>query len=227
MNQITITGYENFSLIQSDSEKQVYQAYTADTKKCVIVKVFTYINNACYNLNIRNTCRMIMNISNLIPRYCPRIHSIYSGKSYCALIMDKVNGLTLEAFQRKLLTIEEKEKVIDSLISAVSALHSSGYVHGDLNSRNIIVNEKNNVKLIDLDEFDTLRHDIKLNLDRLYVKCHIITMMFETEHNMEFIINSFSNYKVEDMIDYSANPALANKIFNKFLSIPYIPLDDF
>jgi RIO-like serine/threonine protein kinase len=136
--------------------------------------------------------------------------------------MDKVNGITLAEYQRGLHTLSEKAEIINSLIGAVSKLHAAGYVHGDLNSENIMVDENNRIKLIDFDRYDTISNCEKLNLDRCYLKCHIASMIFNTTYDMINIIKSFPDYRMEDIIDYHSNTMMGDKIYKKFRSIPYM-----
>jgi len=70
------------------------------------------------------------------------------------IIMEYVNGITLSSFiknqQNKKLNEITTKRIIYQLISAISYLHKNNICHRDLKLDNILIDDKINIKLIDL-----------------------------------------------------------------------------
>ena len=76
-----------------------------------------------------------------------------------AIIMDYIEGRTLNEFLEEHPSKKEKEKIIDQLLSAVNYLHRRGITHNDLKPDNILVSlSDNSLRLIDFDFADDPAH---------------------------------------------------------------------
>lgn len=77
----------------------------------------------------------------------------------CGIVMEYVNGRTLEAFLGEKPGFSLRRRVLDQILSAVSYLHEKGIIHNDLKPENILVTySDNSVKLIDFGLSDDDAH---------------------------------------------------------------------
>lgn len=73
-----------------------------------------------------------------------------------AIVMEYVQGRTLEAFLQERPSYSERKRVADELLEALVTLHARQIVHGDLKSTNILITDVgNHVRLIDFGFADT------------------------------------------------------------------------
>ena len=79
-----------------------------------------------------------------------------------AIVMEYVNGRTLDAFLREKPSFAERKRVAEELMEALQSLHERQIVHGDLKGTNILIAEAgNHVRLIDFGFADTDAHIAK------------------------------------------------------------------
>ena len=108
----------------------------------------------------------------------PTIHEIWICKNKVMLIMDRIKGITLQAFlENAKIDDSIKSRIIKKVSKAIENLHSIGILHGDLHSQNIMVMEDESIIFIDfghslyfekpitnifvtLTDFTTLRKDL-------------------------------------------------------------------
>lgn len=77
----------------------------------------------------------------------------------CGIVMEYVNGRTLDAFLVEKPDFSLRRRVLDQILSAVSYLHGKGILHNDLKPENILVTySDNSVKLIDFGLSDDDAH---------------------------------------------------------------------
>ncbi|MGN0188396.1 MAG: serine/threonine protein kinase [Candidatus Cryptobacteroides sp.] len=77
----------------------------------------------------------------------------------CGIVMEYVNGRTLDAFLAENPSGSLCRRVLDQILSAVSYLHGKGIIHNDLKPGNILVTySDNSVKLIDFGLSDDDAH---------------------------------------------------------------------
>lgn len=73
-----------------------------------------------------------------------------------AIVMEYVQGRTLDAFLQEKPSYAERKRVSEELLEALNSLHERQIVHGDLKGTNILITEAgNHVKLIDFGFADT------------------------------------------------------------------------
>jgi serine/threonine protein kinase len=84
-----------------------------------------------------------------IPKFCEFNHDSKSNKSY--LVMEYINGLSLDQYIIKNGTVSEEEakSFLSQLIKAVKELHSHGIAHRDIKPQNILITEDKKILLID------------------------------------------------------------------------------
>ena len=73
-----------------------------------------------------------------------------------AIVMEYVQGRTLDAFLQEKPSLSERRRVADELMEALASLHARQIVHGDLKETNILITDVgNHVRLIDFGFADT------------------------------------------------------------------------
>lgn len=100
---------------------------------------------------LKNEADILKEISSeYIPKYFDFQKDSISNRSY--LIMEYVNGVSLDVYVEKNGSLSESEsiKLLKQLISAVEILHSNNIAHRDIKPQNIIITDDMNLKLIDL-----------------------------------------------------------------------------
>jgi len=88
----------------------------------------------------------------VISQFFPVLHSIYESRNSVYLIMDHIEGQTLESFLRINPRGVEDDRVAMILEEAVECLfhlHSCNIVHRDLKPENIIVTPEFKIKIVD------------------------------------------------------------------------------
>eukprot|EP00118_Oscarella_pearsei_P015476 m.139991 g.139991 ORF g.139991 m.139991 type:complete len:363 (+) comp38290_c0_seq27:747-1835(+) len=83
--------------------------------------------------------------------YAPKILAFEEGACYTMLVMEKVEGITLDEFLKSNPASERAKEVADALEKALSFFHRHNYVHGDFRGPNIVISDDGSVKILDLD----------------------------------------------------------------------------
>jgi len=80
----------------------------------------------------------------------PTIHEIWNCKNNAMLIMDRITGITLQAFLKDPTKDDStKTRIIKKVSDAIENLHLIGIAHGDLHLENIMVKEDESIIFID------------------------------------------------------------------------------
>lgn len=79
-----------------------------------------------------------------------------SGEKLTCIVMEYVPGKSLTKSQIATMSKRESLELARSLVSALRYSFAKGYIHNDLWSDNIFINEKGKLKLIDLGSYDPL-----------------------------------------------------------------------
>lgn len=222
-----INKYNDLQLYYSSHEGELY--ITDD--KSIIIKVYYFDNIDPDFDSIIKICDISMKVSKLIPNYVPEIYLRYETNYYIALVMDRINGITLNEYleSRQNYTINISSKIVISLYEAVFAFHNGGYIHGDLHGNNIIIHDDYKVKLIDFGESDLVgsmsasdENIPKIYQDYLYLKYYVALLIFPTLEidNVATVIKIIRDFTVKDVIGYYKSSELANRLFNILNSFP-------
>lgn len=79
------------------------------------------------------------------------IESDSPGKRVIYLLIEFIDGQTLDKYDQTELSLLEKVNIVFTVILTINYFHSKEYVYRDLHMNNIIINKDKEVKLIDLD----------------------------------------------------------------------------
>lgn len=134
-----IVGEGGFGTIKLYKDIESKKSYIGKTIKNEIYARLQY-----YNLNFlkeKNICKKYF--------LCP--HGIYrTGKEYIILFDDLRKYKVLTEFYNSSLSFESKKKICKRLMEELKVLHYYGIIHGDIKSRNIMVDPKTlDVRIID------------------------------------------------------------------------------
>lgn len=206
---------EKYTLIKNGPYGKVYESKTKYKK---VYKIPDIIEDNSYYINkYDNIAKSMTFLAKKIPDYIPKVNNIIYTAENTTIIMEKVEGITMNDFLLKKEQYELKNinRVIISFISAVIALHDLGYCHNDLNLNNILIRPDFSVVLID---FDTVSKYNITNTDIITMKCYIAHLMFKIDQNlfMEDIIELIKRFKKEDIILFNEDPELASSMYNIF-----------
>lgn len=206
---------EKYTLIKNGPYGKVYESKTKYKK---VYKIPDIIEDNSYYINkYDNIAKSMTFLAKKIPDYIPKVNNIIYTAENTTIIMEKVEGITMNDFLLKKEQYELKNinRVIISFISAVIALHDLDFCHNDLNLNNILIRPDFSVVLID---FDTVSKYNITNTDIITMKCYIAHLMFKIEQNlfMEDIIELIKGFKKEDIILFNEDPELASSMYNIF-----------
>lgn len=120
-------------------------------------------------------------------------HPDFDGIPKPAVLLEKIEGCTLEEFKLSGLSIQDARRIGLGIITGIRHMHSIGLVHGDLHSENVMVTE-NEVKIIDLsnsdlfDAFSTMRMEAARNRDvRMVVMLLLELLLLANSENVESV----------------------------------------
>ncbi len=106
-----------------------------------------------------------------------RIHSMFFDGTTTYLVMDFVDGRTLDDMQEKTVLLQAARDVIDVLRLALN----EGLIHHDLHSENFVLDRLGKIYFIDLDSFDDEEGDEDWDeyADHIYTFIHAL-LRFDT-----------------------------------------------
>lgn len=83
--------------------------------------------------------------------FIPRYYGYFEIYNEKYLLIEYIEGKSLDKYELELLTLQDKYNMIFGLILTIKFLHSLGYVYRDLKLDNIIINQNKEAILIDFD----------------------------------------------------------------------------
>ncbi len=154
MGRITTSKvyYEIHEKLGEGLTSEVYKAFRSDPKGWTRQKVALKMIKSKRNIQIlKEEFERLLEIRS---KYCVQIIAWESLPKGPALVLEFLNGLTLEKIHAcGGLTKELIEEILAQTLLGLKALHRQGFVHGDLNLKNIMVTCDGIVKLIDFGFF--------------------------------------------------------------------------
>lgn len=132
----------------------LYQCTDIITKKKYLMKTTSVFPGTkeffMQNNHLRREIEMLKLLKGKISNISQIVDSFEANQRLC-LILEPIEGKSLYEFvQTRNLTLQNISTIFEILISLVDQLHTNlGVVHGDINPKNIIINENLDVVLID------------------------------------------------------------------------------
>ncbi len=219
--EIFLQQQPNIKLVKESHEGSLFMTYNT------VIKVLN--TNRLDDDDLENALKMTVELSEKIPEYVPKFYSVYKLPGEIAITMEKIYGQTLAQYINSLPTRdyspEEIFTVVESLCNAITALFKAGYVHGDLNQGNILVEPSLKVKLIDFTQSDLITavnpgdgETLQVAYEYLYISVMIADLIFSKKHpdilnkSMVQVIKQIKDYTIDDVIGYNE---IATTLFNK------------
>lgn len=228
LSNTSIDKYSNLKLYHSSHEGELYIC----DDESIIIKVY-YLDNIDPDFDsIIKIVDISINASKIIPEYVPKIYLKYKTKDYIALIMERINGITLNEYLKLNLNnnnIKSIGEIVSSLYTTVLALHNIGYTHGDLHGNNIIIYDNNKVKLIDFGQSELVgkmsasdENIPEIYSDYLYLKYYLALFIFPQleQSSIAITIKTIKDFTIKDIINYDRYPELANNLYKLLNSFP-------
>lgn len=100
-------------------------------------------------------------------KHAPRLICAGEYNDKVFIIMDWVDGISIQEYTRSLKTLQECEKrrqfksILIKLLTAYRYLHRNNIIHDDLNPRNILIGENGEIRLIDFGTSHIINHGNK------------------------------------------------------------------
>lgn len=130
--------------------------------------------------------------------------------------LEYANGFSLNTLvENSLLNIKQKETIIYNILEAFSFIHSKNIVHGDIHSGQIIVDNKNNIKLIDFGFAYQINETHSKN--KLYITRGGVNNYLEPESILPNIFDKYKRYTPSFKCDvYRIGVLLYFLLFEKY-----------
>ena len=149
--------YEIQEKIGEGLTSEVYKAFRSDPNGWTRQEVALKIVKSRKSIQILK--REFEKLLKIRSKYCVQVIAWESLPQGQALVLEFLNGLTLEKIERRGgLTKDLTCEVLSQSLLGLKALHRQGIVHGDLNLKNIIVTGTGVVKLIDFGFFSPVKN---------------------------------------------------------------------
>lgn len=184
--------YEEILFLGKGSNGSVYKVINTQTSKLRAMRVVSRNKeiNLKKNSEIDDEFIKLKDFDhiNLI-----KVFEMYYYEDYVYFIYELFNGVTLTSKLEADGIFDEKNgsNILHQLLSVIKYLHSKNYTHKNLNLDNIMINEDNLIKIVDINSSQVL-HKYKTN------KCDIVgtPLFFSPE-----LISSNKKYKKEHIFE--------------------------
>lgn len=138
--------FDGITYINSGTYGIVYKVTDKVTKQTYAMKISYIDKNYIINpIILREIINLKRNKSKHIINLIDVNFGLFYKRKCIYLLLELCNKTLFEVLQEN----KYDSKLLIQLIESVNSLHNSGYYHGDLSFTNIMVNDKNEIKLID------------------------------------------------------------------------------
>lgn len=143
-----------FEMIEKTSQgsmSKVYRALEVASGKIVCIKIqIPEKNESAASRTDERPCEGEISSRIDSPFVAKTFEFGTTDKNEHYLVMEYVDGLDLEQIRRTMkVGLRAKAKLISSAAEGFAAIHEAGYIHHDVNPRNILVSKHNQLKIID------------------------------------------------------------------------------
>ena len=140
--------YDIERLLGMGLTSEVYKAFRQDsqgwTKHKVALKIIRSKND------VQVLKREFENLSQVRSKYCVRVLAWENLPKGPALVLEYIDGVTLDQVLKTYkLSKDLAEEIFSQICLGLKALHRSQVIHGDLNLKNIMINKEGVIKIID------------------------------------------------------------------------------
>jgi len=147
-------SYEICEFLGEGLTSQVYKAFRRDSKGYTRQAVALKILKSKKHVQVLKT--EFEKLIQLDSRYCVKVHAWESLPTGSALVLEYIDGVSLEQLHRlHPLSKELIEEVRVQVSRGLQGLHRKKIVHGDLNLKNILITKQGVIKLIDFGFFES------------------------------------------------------------------------
>ena len=145
-----IPNYEIKGVLGEGGMAVVYLAEQTTLHREVAIKVLR--RELMYNEDIKR--RFLdegRKLASLNHEHIIRVFDLISGADVVAIVMERVDGLTLKELLESYGKMEKKDclELLGQMTSALGYVHNQGYIHRDVKPSNFMVTNKGKVKLLD------------------------------------------------------------------------------
>lgn len=150
MNKISAgkIHYEILGLIGEGLSSQVYKAFRIDSEGWLRHRVALKVIKSRKNVQV-----LKMEFEKLIhvhSTHCVRVFGWENLPQGPALVLECIEGISLAFLLQEVMpSLEVQKEILRQLRLGINDLHQNGLVHGDLNLKNILIDNTGTVKLID------------------------------------------------------------------------------
>ena len=139
--------YQNLELVGEGLNSRVFKGLRQVSheipSQVVAVKVFKHKNE------VQLFEKRFQELVSVRGRHCVGILAWEKIYGDVAIVMDWVEGVSLEVLARQRLSPEIRTEVISQIQLALTELHQYGVVHGDLSLSNVLIDHNGIIKLVD------------------------------------------------------------------------------
>ena len=153
LSYINENDYIELRTIEAGSFSMVSLAYHIEKEELIAIKRPTMLDPENEKLHKRE----LLNYSKMNHPFVPKLYGETVNGKY--LVVEYINGRTLNDIKRLNLTINEKITIIFELMIAVEYLHRNHFILRDLKPNNVIIDNNKSAVLIDFDRMITVEEN--------------------------------------------------------------------
>ena len=234
MGKITTSKvyYEIHEKLGEGLTSEVYKAFRSDPRGLTRQKVALKMIKSKKNVQILQ--KEFEQLLKIRSKYCVQIIAWESLPKGPALVLEFLNGLTLEKINAcGALTKNLIEEILAQTLLGLKALHRQGFVHGDLNLKNIMITSDGVVKLIDFGFFqspgkvwvtpkwaspEVLKGTYPKPRDDFYSLSQIEKFLFISNFDKKEAAESFQRKKIKSDCKYGQSRAARRRSLGKMVN---------
>lgn len=140
-----VRKYSELEIIAKGGQGKIWKGKLEG--KPVIIKVYQKEAYEFY----KNEVKILTRLGSYSATYIPKLYDFYLKESTPMIVMEAIDGITLEAVIKRGEKLNPKVLYVIflQLLLALKYIHSHNIVHNDLKSNNVMIDRYNNIKLID------------------------------------------------------------------------------
>ena len=144
-----------FILAEKTSQGSMSRVYRAldrrtDQTVCLKVQIRTKCEAAAARSSDEKPCEGEIGLRIVHPHVARTLDWGYTYEGDQFIVMEYVDGVSLEYVRQAIkLGLRGKMKLLVQAAEGFAGIHAAGFVHHDINPRNILINKKNQIKIID------------------------------------------------------------------------------